>query len=174
MDMNSTAKRIVRRYLYGDGFINLPPIPVVLADGGVVSAADLERLLRVHGIEAHDVVLYRHDDGDINLFRWAGRGRGQEVVRGQLVLHVAHDRRHVVVSAEIALAARYTAAQVEEQDAQATAPMMPVKQRLQLIAATARLVIEALRADPESMAVILTRLTDIVEIAEGQGWAVEP
>jgi hypothetical protein len=167
--MNSTAHRIVRRYLHGDAFINLTPIPVVLADGGVVSVGDLERLLGHHGIEAHDVVLYRHDDDDTNLFRWAGRGVGREVVRGQLVLHLHYDSKHVVVSAEIALASRVVASQERDDDVSDTEPVLPVKARLMLIASTARRAIQELRDDPRNIAAILTHLTDIVEIAEAHG-----
>jgi hypothetical protein len=171
--MNPTAQRIVRRYLHGGAFIRLDPIPVIVADGGVISVADLESLLGMHGIEAHDVVLYRHEGDPPNVFRWAGRGGTQEVVRGQLVLHVNHDHKNVVVSAEIALAARYTS-QERRDDRPTTEPMLPVKSRLMLIASIARRAIQDLRTAPEDLGPVLVHLIDIADIAEAEGWAVEP
>lgn len=144
----------------------------MFSDGGVVSVADLECLLVNHGIEARDVVIYRHDDDAPNIFRWAGRGVGEEVVRGQLVLHLHYDSKHVVVSAEIALASRVVASQEPRDDATTTVPMMPVKQRLMLITSIARLVIEDLRDDPKNIPVVLAHLSDIVEIAETEGWPI--
>lgn len=171
--MNSAA-RIARRYVYGDGLINLNSIPIVIADGGVVSAGDLERHLGLHDIEAHDVVLYRLDDDPETTLRWAGRGAGNATVRGQLVFRLNYDRKHVVVSGEIALAARYVASQRESEEAPATEPTLPLKQRLLLISSISRRAIAALRANPTDISAVLSHLSDLVEISEQPGWAVEP
>lgn len=172
MGMNNLAHRIAHRYLHADALINLSSIPVVLADGGVVSSGDLERLLGVHGIDAHDVVLYRLDGDPPNVFRWAGRGSNDTTVRGQIVVNLAHDHRHVVVQAEIALATRYKEASQAEDPT--TEPMLPVKQRLQLIRSIARRAIQDLRSNPEDLGPVLMHLSDIAEISEQAGWAVEP
>jgi len=105
----NTAARIVRRYLYGDAFIRLSPISVVLGHGGVISTDDLERVLQAHDIEAHDVVLHRDADDPGNEIRWEGRDAEGSLVMGRLALHLAHDSSRVVVSGEIVLASTITA-----------------------------------------------------------------
>ena len=162
--MANIAARIALRYLHGDALINLNSIALVVADGGVVSSSDLQRVLGLHGIEAHDVVIYRLSHDPQNVFRWEGGGTNGTKVSGQVVVNLAHDSNHVVVQAEIALASRHKEASQEEDPA--TDPILPVKLRLQVISSIARRAIQDLRERPNEVAVVVGHLADITDLAE--------
>jgi len=162
--MTTLAARIAHRYLNADAFVRLDAIPiVVLADGGIVSSSDLERLLQVHDIDAGEIMLYRQTDDPANTFRWKGRNDAGSLVLGQLVLHLKHDSKHVMVSGEIVLAMTIVGSQVKQQ----RDPLpIRVKQRLMLISSIARRAIADLRERPQEIDVVVAHLTDIVELAE--------
>ena len=104
--MMTTPTQVARRYVHANAFVRLDPIPVVLGDSGVITASDLEHLLELRGIEAHDVRIRRGRRP--NEFRWEGRDSGGQSVRGRLSLYVGHDPERVVVSASIVLASVVT------------------------------------------------------------------
>ena len=165
MDMDMTlAHRIAHRYLYGDAFIRLDPIPIaILAEGGILSSSDLERLLQVHDIAACDIMLHRQTDDPPNTLRWEGQSDAGGLVMGQLVMHLKHDSKHVVVSGEIVLATTITGSQVKQR----RDPLpIPVKQRLMLISSIARRAIADLRQRPNELEVVIGHMTDVVDLAE--------
>jgi hypothetical protein len=105
------AARVAHRFRHADTFIRLDPISVPIPNGGEITAADLERALHASGIEAHDLTFTRRDGDAPTTIRWEGTGGNDgELVAGRLLVRVNHDRERVSVTAEIALAATYSAA----------------------------------------------------------------
>lgn len=164
------AHRIAHRFIHGDAFIRLDPIRVILAEGGILSSSDLERNLQVHDIDAGDIMLYRQTDDPPNLFRWEGQSDAGGLVMGQLVMHLKHDSKHVTVSGEIVLATTIVGSQVKQR----RDPLpIPTKQRMMLISSIARRAIADLRERPQEIDVVVAHLTDVVDLAEDSGWAVD-
>jgi hypothetical protein len=106
MDMTDIAARVAHRYLQADTFVRLTPISVPIPVSGDITTAGLERILYDHGIEAHEVEFTRVPEDPPTTLRWRGYGRDRrQLVAGQLVVNISHDRERVSVSAEIALPA---------------------------------------------------------------------
>lgn len=165
---NTTLHRIVARHIHATVFRKLEGVPVVLADGGVVTAADVQRLLALQEIYVLDVEF--HSNRVLpNIFLWAGVEADGRRRYGQLRLTLDSDVNHVQVSGEITVldVDRRTFEAALEPSAESDT--IPMKQRFRMISSIARRAIADLRERPHEVAVVVAHLTDIVDLAERDG-----
>lgn len=149
-------------------FRTLSPVPIIMSDGGVVSTADLERLIAVGGLHVADIRIHRSVEMTPGLFVWTGRDADDgHSVRGQLRFHFRHDPGHVVVSAEITVLNMDVPQWNKEAREDRTG--LNAEERLRLISSIGRRAIVDLRERPTELDVLAAHLSDVVELAEGDG-----
>lgn len=100
-----TAARVVARHVHGAIVLrDLPAtVDVIYSDGGIVSAADVARLLEDRLGTLLNVRFRPTPSGTSNSVRWEALDDQGEIVTGQLVLHAGLRDNRVVVWAEIVI-----------------------------------------------------------------------
>jgi len=136
------------------------PVDVILPDGGVVSASDIERLLGERGLRVHDVRFRRALEQ--RTISWSAFGTDGNQVRGTVNVRVDREGEdEVVVSVEIVVDG-------EPGERVVVAELSDPEVRLRQVANQARALITRIRRDRDvEWRDVISALSNIVAGAEG-------
>jgi hypothetical protein len=165
--MTSTARRVASRFRAS--FLELPDrqrpaAQVILSDGGIITGADIKRLLEPQLGRIVNVRLRPSLQGEPTTVAWEGLNERAELVSGLVVLHATVDTHEIVVWADLFVDER-----PEQPVRTARAPAQLLDDRLRRVANLARRLITTVRVRPDLPALeIVSDLVKIVEMAEGE------
>lgn len=163
--MKPIACRVVARHRRAAIVLRDVPatVDIIYSEGGVVSGADVARLLHDRLGALLSVRFHPSPSGTPNIVRWEALDERGDVVSGQLVLHAGVRDDQVVVWAEIVISGEHGARM-----AGGTPEEHILRQRLERIAVLARRMVENARVNPQApVSGIVEELVRIVDEAEG-------
>ena len=161
--MTNPAHQIVRRFQAAVVLREPPTTEIVFSDGGVISAADIKRLLEPHIGPLVKMRLRPSLVGLPNTVAWEALSEDAEFVTGRVVLHAKVDQSRIVVWAEVLVDQRGALIRIAMAQ-----PRQLLEDRLREIACQARRIIQEMRVQPQVPGqAFVDDLDKIVEMAEG-------
>lgn len=151
-------------------------LPVVMAEGSVISANDIERLVSYRGVLIRDVMIRRDKSTTLPRFEFTGVGVAGERISGKLVLNVRQDDKHVVVMGEIQIPWEDLPAFMEAEPPRvilrrANAKSgVDIESVLRLVNSIAKRGIHDLHSNPADVVTVIQHLTDISDLVESWCW----
>jgi hypothetical protein len=170
MRTDSLAHRVARRHLRRAdvAFRDVPPtsVEVIYSDGGIISARDVERLLKPRLGVLMQLRFRPSLVGTPNTVAWEGVSDRAEVVTGTLVLHAGVREDQVVSWAEIMMGGEN---EDDHQEHFASASVGDPQLRLRQVGRMARGLINRIRRDNTTdWKDVVAGLISVVEVAESE------
>ena len=160
--MTNPAHQIVRRFQAAVVLREPPTTEIVFSDGGVISAADIKRLLEPHIGPLVKMRLRPSLVGLPNTVAWEALSEDAEFVTGRVVLHAKVDQTRIVVWAEVLVDQRGALIRIAMVE-----PRQLLADRLQEVAARAQRLVQQVRVQPQVPAqAFVDDLEALLEIAE--------